>query len=147
MVPSVRETALVSLLAALQNWPDLSDAKVVRNEPETTEIPTGGLLVLRDGDPGEPEVYLSPLQYAYSHTAELVVQVAGADSAGRDLDADALLQAIGECLDADPTLGGAVEMVSPGTPENDVEGIEGAASVKGFFVPVILEYVSSTPLG
>lgn len=147
MVASVREAALGALLTALQNWPDLAGAKVVRNEPEATEIPSGGLLVLRDGDPGEPDVYLSPLQYAYSHAAELVVQVRGVDSAGRDRDADALLQAIGECLDADPTMGGAVEMVSPGTPENDVEGIEGAASVKAFFVPIILEYVSSTPLG
>ena len=34
-------------------------------------VPAEGLLILRDGEPGEPEVPLSPFAYHYQHRAEI----------------------------------------------------------------------------
>ena len=41
-------------------------------------VPSAGLLILRDGEPGEPEVTLSPLRYHYQHRAEIEAVVQGA---------------------------------------------------------------------
>lgn len=60
---SKRETVLAavkSLVAAA-----LPGAEVKRNLAKAERIPPGGLVVIRDGDPGEPEVSLSPLTYLY----------------------------------------------------------------------------------
>ena len=56
---SKRETVLAAaktLVAAA-----LPGVEVRRNLAKTERIPPGGLVVIRDGDPGEPEVSLSPL--------------------------------------------------------------------------------------
>ena len=38
-----------------------SPATVLRGEVLPERVPSDGLLILRDGDPGEPEMTLSPL--------------------------------------------------------------------------------------
>ena len=65
-------------------------------------------LVRRDGDPGEPEVTLSPLRYHYQHRAEIEAVVQGTD-----LDAafDTLTASIGAAIAADRTLGGLCDWV------------------------------------
>jgi len=42
-------------------------------------IPATGLIILRDGEPGKPEVTLSSLTYFFEHRAEqeVVIQIAG----------------------------------------------------------------------
>jgi hypothetical protein len=52
-----REAILQALFARLQT---IADATVLRNEALPERIPDGGLIILRDGDPGEPETLLSP---------------------------------------------------------------------------------------
>ncbi len=51
----------------------INGVTVLRNEPLPTKIPASGLLILRDGDAGEPEITLSPTRYHYviSGTREL----------------------------------------------------------------------------
>lgn len=144
MADSKREAALKAMFAALSG---IAGAVVKRNEPEVAKIPPGGLIVLRDGEPGEPDVLLSPTSYIYTHRAEVVVQVQDGDSATRDAAMDTLLQAVGQAVIADETLGGVVDMVSLGGPELIDEPVEGAATIKAALVPVYLEYVTSTPLG
>ena len=144
MADSAREAALKALYAVLIG---ITGPTVVRNEPETAKIPAGGLVVLRDGDPGEPDVLLSPTSYAYEHRAEVVVQIQDGDAAARDAAMDTLLQSIGGAIAADETLGGTVDMATPGGPELIDESVEGAATIKAALVPVYLEYTSSTPLG
>ena len=85
-MPTTRETILQALHALLQTQP----APVLRGEVLPERVPAAGLLILRDGDPGEPAVTLSPLRYHYQHRAEIeaVVQAgtgrdAAFDSAGR----------------------------------------------------------------
>ncbi len=52
-MPTPRETILQALLAALQTVPG---ATVLREEVLPERVPAGGLVILRDGDPGTPEV-------------------------------------------------------------------------------------------
>ena len=66
-MPTTRETILQALHALLQTQP----APVLRGEVLPERVPAAGLLILRDGDPGEPAVTLSPLRYHYQHRAEI----------------------------------------------------------------------------
>lgn len=141
---SKREQALQGLFLCLQTG--LPNISVLRNEVLTTAIPEAGLVVLRDGDPGEPDILLSPPRYIYKHRADVEVFVQNADAAQREADLDHLITLIGDALDTAGTLGGVIDILNPGSPELMTEPIEGAATVKAAIVPIILEYVTSTPL-
>ena len=99
-MPTIRETILAALHALLQTQP----APVLRSEVLPERVPSAGLLILRDGDPGEPSVTLSPLRYHYQHRAEVeaVVQT----GTGRDTAVDVLAAGVGTALAAARTLGG-----------------------------------------
>ena len=103
---SRRESVLAALHAALQTQP----APVLRGEVLPERVPAAGLLILRDGDPGEPAVTLSPLRYHYQHRAEIEAVVQGAD---RDVAFDTLCARIGPALAADRTLGGLCDWSRP----------------------------------
>jgi hypothetical protein len=109
-------------------------------------VPDTGLVILRDGDAGEPEVILSPTRYVYQHRAEVEVLVQQADQAERDAALDTLLVAVGTALAADVTLGGKVDIAHPGSPELLQETIEGAPTIKAAVIPVFLEYSTLNPL-
>ena len=98
---------------------------------------------MRDGNPGEPGVTLSPLTYHFQHRAELEVIV---QSANRDADFDSLCASIGAVISADRTLGGRCDWVEPEAPEPIDLAVEGALSLKAGVVPLMLHYVSNDPL-
>ena len=66
-MPTTREAILSALHALLRRHP----APVLRGEILRERVPAAGLLILRDGDPGEPAVMLSPLRCHYRHCAEV----------------------------------------------------------------------------
>ena len=66
-MPTPRETILAALHARLSALP----ATALRGEVLPECVPAAGLLILRDGEPGEPEVSLSPLRCHYQHRAEI----------------------------------------------------------------------------
>jgi len=88
---SARETILTALYARLSMLP----ARALRGDVLPERIPAEGLLILRDGDPGEPEVTLSPLAYHYQHRAEIEAVVQGVD---RDVGFDILCASVGAAL-------------------------------------------------
>jgi hypothetical protein len=69
-------------------------------------VPDCGRVIVRSGDPGEPEVDLSPRTYWYEHRIPL--EVTAYRSAGRSSEEalDEMLTAIGAEVDADRELGG-----------------------------------------
>ncbi len=101
-MPTPRET----ILAALHVWLSALPVTVLRGEVLPERGPAESLLILRDGEPGEPEVTLSPLRYHYQHRAEMVVQ-----GAARDTAFDTLIASVGTVLAADRTLGGFCDWV------------------------------------
>ena len=138
-----RETILQALLAALQNVPG---ATVQRGDVLPERVPTGGLVILRDGEPGEPEVTLSPLRYHWQHRAEVEVIVRGKTPTARDSAFDALAAAIGTALAADRTLGGVCDWSEPDAPQPADLPIEGAQALKAAVIAVTLHYTTSDPL-
>ena len=141
---SKREQALAGLFLCLQNG--MNGVAVLRNEPLPTKIPASGLLILRDGDAGEPEITLSPTRYHYAHVAELEVLVQKPKTDERDAALDELLVALGDTLGADTTLSGAVDYMSIGSPEFLTETVDGAPAIKAAVVPITLEYTTLNPL-
>jgi hypothetical protein len=138
---SPRETILEALRLALVGIPG---ARVLRNEPLPGRIPAGGMVILRDGDPGQPEVTLSPLRYHYEHRAGIDVLIQKA--AGRDMAFDALCAAIGARIAADRTLGGLCDWCEAEAPEPVEITAEGGEPIKAATVAVILTYSTADPL-
>ncbi len=143
-MPTPRETILQALLAALQTMPD---ATVLRGAILPERIPSGGLLILRDGDPGTPDVTLSPLLYHFEHRAEVEVIVHGKTPAARDTVFDALLQSLGTAITTDRTLGGLCNWSEAEAPQPVDLPVEGAEGLKAAIVPIILTYTTADPLG
>lgn len=139
-MPSPRETILAALHARLMALP----VNALRGDVLPERVPAVGLLILRDGEPGEPEVTLSPLRYHYQHRAEIEAVVQGA---ARDTTFDTLCASIGAALAADRTLGGLCDWVEAEAPRTVDLAIEGAASLKAAVIPVILHYSTADPLG
>ena len=139
-MPSTRETILAALHVCLQPLAAL----VLRDEVLPERIPPAGLVILRDGQPGEPEVTLSPLRYHYQHRAELEVVVQA--GTGRASAFDTLIAAIGAALDADRTLGGICDWIEPEAPATVDLPIEGVATLKAAVITVVLHYTTTGPL-
>ncbi len=141
---TTRETVLQTLFETLQA---VSGPRVLRNEVLPEKVPTGGLLILRDGDPGEPETILSPLSYYWQHLASLEVFVQAGTATERDQMMDALFQKIAVALIADQTLGGLCDRVTPHAADTSPVVIEGAANIKAAIVPIELIYTTDSQLG
>ena len=139
-MPTTRETVLTALQALVQP----RAALVLRDDVLPERIPTAGLIILRDGQPGEPDVTLSPLRYHYQHRAELEVVVQA--GTGRASAFDNLIAAIGAALEADRTLGGLCDWVEPEAPASVDLPIEGAAALKAAVITVVLHYTTTGPL-
>ena len=141
-MPTTCETILTALADLLSTIPH---APVLRGEVLPERIPPAGLMILRDGNPGEPGVTLSPLMYHYQHRAELEVIVQS--TAQRDSLFDALTAQIGAVIAADRSLGGLCDWVEPEAPEPVDLPVEGGGSLKAAIVPVLLHYATADPLG
>ena len=139
-MPTARETILAALHARLQTLA----APVLRGEVLPERIPATGLIILRDGKPGEPEVTLSPLTYFYQHRAELEVVIQAGTN--RDELFDVLTASIGTALTADRTLGGLCDWVEAEAPEPVDLPIEGAATLKAAVIVVVLHYATQDSL-
>jgi hypothetical protein len=138
-MPTSRETVLAALFARLSALP----ATVLRGDVVPERVPAAGLLILRDGEPGEPEVTLSPLRYHYQHRAEIEAVVQGA---ARDAAFDSLCADIGSALAANRTLGGLCDWIEAEAPRPVDLRVEGAASLKAAVITVVLHYATADPL-
>lgn len=138
------ETILQALEAALSTSLPVG-AKLMRNAVLPDRVPAGGIIIVRDGTPGEPEVLMSPPCYVYEHRAELDVLTEGA-AADREAAFDSLKLAIHEAIAADRTLGGLCDYVIGEAPAPINLAIEGAEGFKAATIPVVLIYGTSDPL-
>lgn len=144
MPASTTEQVLQAIEALLGTVPG---AAVERNSAVPEKVPDGGLIILRDGDPGEPEQALGGFGSTYyQHAVEIEVYVEIGDAAARDAAFDDLLQQIGAALEADPTLGGLVFGLTYGRPEPAIEAVPGAPAIKSATLTVTVDYETDAPL-
>ncbi len=142
-MPSIREQILAAVLARLET---VAGATIKREAPLPETVPAGGLIIVRDGDPGDPEVMLSPVSYLWEHQTEIeIILQRGQDDDSAELDT--LLVAVGNALAADRSLGGLAEWLDWGAPKTTGLAIDGAAALRGATVPVTIHYASPDPLG
>ncbi|MFN3624469.1 MAG: hypothetical protein ACK4TP_10440 [Hyphomicrobium sp.] len=130
--------AIVALVAAA-----LPAAKVERNAAKPERIPPGGLAIVRDGDPGEPDMLLSPLTYLYTHRVPLEIAARESGSQSREQVLDAMLAAIGAAVAADRTLGGLCDFIEAEAPAT--ADIEAAGALPGRWADAAIVAVYGTP--
>jgi hypothetical protein len=140
---SEREQVLLSLNARLVAG---NTATVRRNEALPERVPEAGLVIVRDGDPGEPDVTLNPRSAFYSHRVELELFVTQPTAGGGEALLDALVADVHAALAPDPSLGGLAENLVVTAPETGVLAVEGAAPVLTARLTVVVEYLVSDPL-
>jgi hypothetical protein len=138
-----REQILAALRQRLQSG---LTATVRRNEALPEKVPAAGLVILRDGDPGEPDVTLNPRTEFYSHRVEIEAYLPRDPAGGGEAALDTLLGAIGTALRIDPSLGGLAENLIPSAPETGALAVEGAAPIVTARLIVTVEYLVSDPL-
>ena len=138
---SKREDVLTALFASLAG---VGGATVARNLALPTRIPAAGLVILRDGTPGEPEVSLSPLTYHYEHAAVVEVIVQG--QATQDAQFDSICVAIGARLAANRTLGGLCDWLEGAAPDPTEIITEGGEPMKGAAVTITMTYSTTNPI-
>jgi len=142
-MPRKSEQVLDALFGILAT---IDGPKIQRGGTLPERVPQGGIIILRDGDPGEPEILLSPPEYIYEHLAEAEVVVDAATPQVRDSLLDGLLAAIGAAIAADRSLEGLCDFVLPAAPEPAELAIEGAPGFKAAIVPIALHYGTPDPL-
>jgi hypothetical protein len=135
-----REQILTALAAALGG----AAGPVARNDADLSDIPAGGLVVLHDGNPGQPDITLSPLEYHYTHRAELDVMVI-ADNATAAFDAVA--EQIGTRLALDRTLGGLCDWCEAEAPAPSDVPVDGAQPIRAASIGILIFYSTPDPLG
>ena len=110
-------------------------------------VPTGGRAVLREGDPGEPEIDLSPLVYNYSHSIPVeldVLERPGDDEPADQIDA--MLVAIGSAVAANRYLGGLVHWLDASLPSVDDANAEGGRGGSATTLIITAQYSTTNPL-
>ncbi|MGB3537919.1 MAG: hypothetical protein WBA42_07145 [Mesorhizobium sp.] len=144
MADSMMERVLKALFAAIEAAKP-AGAGVQRNGILPTRIPSAGMIVVRDGDPGEPEVLLSPPLYYYEHVAEVEI-IVDRPAATRDAVFDALKRAVGAAIALDRTLGGLCDYVVGDSPASIMLPVDGGEGMKAATINVVLMYGSPDPL-
>lgn len=133
--------AIKALVAAA-----LPGADVKRNLAKAERIPPGGLVIIRDGDPGEPEVLLSPLTYIYTHRIPLEVAAYETSSQRREQVLDEMLGAIGTAVAGDRTLGGLCDFIEAEAPATDDVETAGARAGRWADAAILAVYGTTDPL-
>ena len=140
---SRREEVIQAVLALVTAA--LPGATVKRNDELPMRVPAGGLAIVRDGDPGEPEVLMSPLTYLWDHAIQL--ELAAPAGAGREAALDDMLTALGAAIEADRTLGGLCDWLEPTAPDTNDATTENSQPVRWALLDLTATYATTSPLG
>jgi hypothetical protein len=143
-VSSKREQVLDAVKALLSSA--LPTADVRRNLAKPERIPPGGLVVVRDGDPGEPEVMLSPLTYLYTHRIPIELAAYETSSQLPEQVLDEMLGAIGVAVSGDRTLGGLCDFIEAQAPATDDVETAGARAGRWADAAIVAVYGTPDPL-
>lgn len=141
---SKREQVLDAIKALLTSA--LPNADVRRNLAKPERIPPGGLVVIRDGDPGEPEVMLSPLLYVYAHRIPIELAAYETSSQTPEQVLDEMLGVIGAAVSGDRTLGGLCDFIEAQAPATDDVETAGARAGRWADAAIIAVYGTPDPL-
>jgi hypothetical protein len=141
---SKREQVLDGIKALIASA--LPNAEVKRNLAKPDRIAPGGLAIIRDGDPGEAEIILSPLIYIYTHRIPVELAAYETSSESREQVLDGMLGAIGLAVMTDRTLGGLCDFMEAEAPATDDIETAGARPGRWADAAIIAVYGTTDPL-
>ncbi len=145
---SKHEQVIAAIEAALKTVPNAGVERNATMPVDAEDISAGaGLIILRDGDAGEPEVTLGVPVYSWRREMEIELFVRGAQASARDAALDALMLAVGAALDSDPSLGGLVDGLDYTPAEPEDERVPGAEAIKMAVIDLAVEYDTTTVMG
>lgn len=144
-MPSKRESILQALDARLKAALRPLRVDYGRNESVPSKIGLRGRVILRDGEPGEPEVTLSPPIWSYEHRAELEVFYQDKDGS-REVPLDDILVSISQALATDRTFGGLCNWCEPEAAQPSDIPVQAGLSFSAVTVGVWLHYDTTDPL-
>jgi hypothetical protein len=143
---SKRRDVLLAVKALVQGALPLAKVRGFDTDAKRpSQADPGGDVIGHPGDPGEPDIDLSPLTYNYEHAIPLEVGVRSG-VADPDAELDVMLMAIGEAIDGDRTLGGLCSFVEAEAPEVNDRTTEGASSLRWAAVTIVAHYSTAGPL-
>jgi hypothetical protein len=138
------ETVLAQLATDLESL--FGSDKFFRDPEKPPQESECGTIIMRNGDPGQPTVTLSPVHYQWEHEVPLEFAAVGEN---RNSTVDAMLLQLDVFLTGNRNLDGNVidarVMIAPIIDE--VDQAEGAQTIRVAQVMVRLEYDSASPIG
>jgi hypothetical protein len=124
----------------------LPDADLVGFDADFAKPPrvgAGGCVIGHPGDPGDPDVDLSPLTYNYSH--RLMLEVIGPNGDG-GAALDTMLEDLADAIAADQFLGGLCHYFGIEAPDFNDRSTDAVASTNWATVPLVAEYSTNNAL-
>lgn len=115
-----------------------------KDTSKPTRIGPNGCVIGHPGDPGEPEMDLSPPAWNYFH--RLYLEVVGPSGEGGEV-LDGMLQTLGQAIAADPFLGGLCSYFNAEAPDRNDRTTDLVATTNWAVVPLTAEYSTANPLG
>lgn len=120
---------------------------IERNSVVPEKVTEEGLVILRDGDPGEPERLLGGFEASYyTHAIPIELFVQNGNANTRDQRYDTLLTAVKNVLYADKTFGGLIYGFETSKPEAETLPVENGPPIKAGNLIITLEYETNNPL-
>jgi hypothetical protein len=140
-----REQVLIAVAAALQALPYGRDFK--RNADKPASLSEAGAIRMRDGDLGDPEVLLSPLQYTFSHRIPVELFIYKQSGKTKEQVLDEAVAAISSIITGNRTLNGLCEWLEAELQSPDDFGVTGAEAGLMVSVDLIATYTTTSPTG
>lgn len=140
---SVREQVIQAVAAMVTAA--APDTLVERNTEMPLRPEGGALIIVRDGESGEPDITLSPLSYTYDHAVRVEVLVE-APGDTRFAVLDDLLAPIGAAIEADRTLGGLANWTEPTPPDSDDAVAPNAQPLRWAAFDIVVNFTTPGPL-
>lgn len=127
-----------NILGALQSQISSAGTVFKRNAGLPSTVPIGGLVIMRDGEAGEPDYLLSPYRELYKHRVDVELFVAKPDD---EVVLYSLADSVYSLLRSNPTLGGLVDDISVGSLEVDAVQTDAGSEILGARQPIYLHYI------
>lgn len=119
----------------------------LENEGSAPErIPPNGRVIVRAGDPGVPEVDLSPIVYNYEHQIPLEIATYQSGTLSAEEALDGILDDIADAIVADRFIGGVVNFLDGYAPETNDIYVAGAEIARGADLILVASYSTDKPL-
>jgi len=144
---SRRLDVLLALKALIEaSVPEAEVLGLDGEEAPPGRAPVGGRIIIRSGDPGEPEIDLSPLAYNWTHRIPVEIITPRLVDLTAEEVLDSVMTRIGDALVVDRNLSGLCDWLDVSAPATEDIWTEGAEPPRAAELTITAIYVTASPL-